>query len=499
MKNIYKIIVVIGVVILSYGCTKDFLETEPTNQISSVQIERASKLSPELQESNIAGLYTIMYSVESGGLRGNQTDFGQKGLDIYTDMITGDMVLSGLTYGWYGDMAEYKITTDFTDNGNYMPWRYYYRIIFAANNVINAIGGEDMKFEKDEKSILSKHYMGQALAMRGYAYLYLATLFAPEYNPDADLVPIYRTSKDIDKPKAKMKEVLDLAISDLSKAAEHLSDFTRSKKSEVNKYVAEGLLAYAYGYVGNYDKVKTLTKDIIDNGGFVKMGKSEIVYAGDPNVGGFKSVESPGWMWGLDVTLDLGLDLISWWGQVDAFSYSYAAVGDGKVISEGLYDKIRNDDIRKGQFTTNPSFKLYPINKFYPGERKVMGQRNITTDYVYMRVSEMLLLHAESLAKTGDNAGAKKALKDFLADRITDLSYIDGLDGKALLKEIYLQTRIELWGEGKSIFALRRSKEDVVLGKNHLYFAGKVLKYNANELYYKIPQNEVINNPKIKE
>jgi hypothetical protein len=40
-----------------------------------------------------------------------------------------------------------------------------------------------------------------------------------------------------------------------------------------------------------------------------------------------------------------------------------------------------------------------------------------------------------------------------------------------LKKEIYLQTRIEFWGEGKSYLAMKR-KATTTRGSNHLFFAG---------------------------
>ena len=49
-------------------------------------------------------------------------------------------------------------------------------------------------------------------------------------------------------------------------------------------------------------------------------------------LGGFNDVYTPGWMWGIDLTSDTGLGLVSWWGQMDVFTYSYAWAGDAKAI-----------------------------------------------------------------------------------------------------------------------------------------------------------------------
>jgi hypothetical protein len=42
--------------------------------------------------------------------------------------------------------------------------------------------------------------------------------------------------------------------------------------------------------------------------------------------------------------------------------------------------------------------------------------------------------------------------------------------GTSLQEEIYLQTRLEFWGEGKSYLAMKRNKATVKSGINHLFF-----------------------------
>jgi hypothetical protein len=219
-------------------------------------------------------------------------------------------------------------------------------------------------------------------------------------------------------------------------------------------------------------------------------------------------------MWGVDITLAQGLDLVSWWGQVDLFTYSYAWAGDPKTIDEGLYDAIRADDIRKGQFDspnggfeTNPQsvaqgyapgdMDYMPLNKFYAPDRVIGGQRQLTTDLIYMRSDEFYLLNAEAKARLGKDGEARTVLSNYLADRITDRSFLNNLSGQALLNEIYLQTRIELWGEGKAYLAMKRNKATVVRGANHLFDEGVSIPYNDPKLTFVIPQAEVLNNPNL--
>src|SRR5690606_23375042 len=338
-------------------------------------------------------------------------------------------------YGWFSSVTELQATTDYTSNENYKPWRYYYRIILGANKVISGLGGNEVVPDTDE----GKYNMGQAKAMRAHSYFNLANLFAEEYDPSAAILPIYVGGEEENQPLSSAKEVYDLIIKDLNDAVGLLDTFSRTHKSEIDSWVAKGLLAYAYGAIGNNQEVKTITKDIIDNSGYPLMTADEVT-------GGFNTVDIPGWIWGADITLDNGLDLVSWWGQIDLFTYSYAWAGDPKSIDDNLYTAIKEGDVRKDQFVdAYGDGILYPIGKFYAPAREVAGQRSVETDYLYMRVAEMYLLHAESSAKTGDEGSAIQSLKTLLDLRMDDTSYLDNLSGQALQDEIYLQTRIELW------------------------------------------------------
>nr|WP_294899465.1 RagB/SusD family nutrient uptake outer membrane protein [uncultured Pedobacter sp.] len=511
-----KILIYATLTILFVGCKKDFLDEKPTEKLSPEQIAKAAEKDPSLLNGSIAGIYALMYQTGTGGTTSDD-DFGQKGFDIYSDMVSSDMVLGNTIYGWYSNVAKYQSTTDFTRTDAYKPWRYYYQIVLGANTVINALGGNDV-----EPTDATKAVMGQARALRAYAYFYLSQLYAKGYGDgNTKILPIYKDTKVPNQPLSTTKDVYDFMIDDLTKAVDYLNGFTRSSKSQINKYVAEGLLAYVYAARGaNEDlaKVVTLTDDAIANSGLRLNNANEVVAEldADGNLlnpqSGFNDVNNASWMWGTDLTLASNLDLVSWWGQVDVFTYSYAWAGDPKVIDKGLYDKIRSDDVRKKQFDPeNGGLELLPmyadegysagdldyipVNKFFAPARTFGGQRQITSDYLYMRMEEMYLLNAEAKAKLGQDGPARDRLKELLSKRITDITYVDALSGQALKDEIYLQTRIELWGEGKSYLAMKRDKATITRGSNHLFFAGQSFPYNDDKLTFPIPQAEIINNP----
>ena len=118
--------------VLFISCEEEFLTEYPTNFITPQQIADASAINPDLQGGTVAGIYENMYKPGTGGY-GIDDDFGQKGWDIATDMLSGDMVLSAKIYGWYSGYSELTSTVDYTSARNYMPWRYYFRIVNLSN------------------------------------------------------------------------------------------------------------------------------------------------------------------------------------------------------------------------------------------------------------------------------------------------------------------------------------------------------------------------------
>ncbi len=488
MKKSIKIPFIATLLLLGISCNDDFLEAEPSELLSQEQVSEAAEFNPDVVAGTVAGIYSLMIQTGTGGTT-NHDDFGQKGYDIYGDMLSGDMALSVSTYGWYrSDITEFQSPLDFTRTRNYMVWRYYYRIIRSTNLVIDALGGNDAVPELDE----NKYYMGQAKALRAMSYFYLMQYFVKTYNPNEEVLPFYDDPLDQNGAKVTTSVVYDLITSDLTDAIDLLDGFSRSSKNEINKYVAEGLLAYAYAFTGeNWQEVADLTEDVINNGGFTIMSETEVL-------GGFNDVSTAGWMWGVDLTVDIGLGLVSWWGQIDYYSYSYAAYGDYKSIDSDLFAQIPDDDVRKGQFYDAPSssLNLMPLNKFYDAALTPAGAATTTTsDYVFMRVAEMYLLNAEANANLGMASTAQNSLISLLDLRLDDTSYVTALSGQDLIDEIYLQTRIELWGEGKAYLALKRNHETVVRGDNHLSYVGEAIPYDDERLTFEIPQSEIQNNP----
>jgi len=487
-KNVFKLIALSGLMLVAVSCNKDYLVEEPSEFVTLTQLEDAAATNPAIVRGTMDGIYATMVQTGTGGTTGHD-DFGHKAYDIFSDFLCGDMALSVSTYGWYrASITEFQCTQDFTFGDNRQVWQYYFTIIRSANTVIATLGGNDA----DPQIATNRHILGQAFAMRAHSYFYLTQYMANDYNPQAPILPLLDEVINVGLPKSTTAEIYQLMESDLNRAIVLLDGFNRPTKNQVNKQVAQAMLAYVIASTrdsARWGEVAALTQSVIDNSGATMLTPAQVT-------GGFNDVNTPSWIWGADLTIDTGLGLVSWWGQMDAFTYSYAWAGDAKAIDRTLYNSIPANDARKAQFYAPAGYyNLMPLNKFYDPNRVIGGQTTITTDYVYMRIEEMVLLNAEALAKNNQDGPARERLRTLMAQRLPSTTYLDALSGQALKDEIYKQTRVELWGEGKSYLALKRNQATATRGNNHLSFVGVPVPHNDERMTFEIPEREIQDNP----
>lgn len=486
---------VIAISLLSAGCSEDFLNpVRDTSVITTEDVAQYAANNPALVDGTLNGIGSFI--IQPTGVTGTQHyDLGQKGVDIFLDILSSDMALSSNTYGWYQNTSNLVATVDFTRAENRIIWEYYYKVVSIANTVILSLGGNDA----NPTVASARHSLGQAKAYRAYAYFYLAQVFQRSYDPAQEILPYY-DGVTVNTAKVPASQIYDLIISDLTQSITLLDDYSRPSKDKMDKYIAKGLLAYTYAAMGNNAQAKVLADDIVNNSGYPLTTRGQLAFPGAGS--GFNDVNTASWMWGYDLTTDLGHQLLDWWGQIDYFTYSYAWAGDRKSIDTNLLAGIPTGDIRRTQFGTTGTTNRMPINKFFDPARTAGGQQTITTDLILMRIEEFYLLSAEASAKTGDEATAKNRLKALLTIRFAGGAaaadaYVDPLSGQALKDAIYLNTRIEMWGEGKTYLALKRNQATVTRGTNHVFRAGQSFLYSIDEMSFQIPQSEINNNPSI--
>lgn len=552
MKTRNNIIALVLLVFAASSCSQSFLDQPPYG--STLTQAQYEQLSGAL-ETSMRGVYSMLYTKISN----DHDEFGKRGIDLSTDLLSGDIALTAYSYGWFYIDEQGQTATSRT---SYM-WTYYYKMLRNINKVIAVVGVQsDLTNRVAEYGLPNAYnekketyyvidgtdtvttyslsdaavacYYAQALTMRGYIYSNLINLYAPmnaqvgtEWEEEV-VCPIYNELNMEDaQPVATLKEVYQQVESDLTLAISYFDAFEdtylRASKLVVNGDVARGFLAYSYlnkalpnstGYYSadNYNNALKYAKELIDKKDYSIISNADVLTTG------FNNVNDNSWIWGQDVTTETASGLASFFGQVDIHSYSYAWAGDTKAIDALLYDSIPAFDIRKKWFndgSKNSTFKLCPDGKFFSAKNPTSTadsdlDREWLSDNVYMRIESMYLIAAEAAFRLGDYEGSLGYLRA-ITDQRVDVAetaaadyaaYIARLEAKPveLLKAIEYNWRVEMWGEGYGLQTFRRLSGETTedgrkRGGNHASEAGSKMDATAAKFVFRIPSSETSYNP----
>lgn len=470
-------------------------------------------------EGSVLGIYSKLYAYS-----GEHDYFGLRSMDMFGDLLCGDMAMKTQNYGWF--------STDELGNTSGRRayfWSFYYSIIRACNKGLNAISAQGIPDLDSDLSALSDdqytsgYYYAELLTIRGWAYASLMRYFTkiPAECQDADVaIPIYteEDTKDdviLGAPRATVADVNLRIEEDLRTAIDYYDAFNlvdRSSKLEVNKDVALMSLAYMYLNANDYANAFKYAEELINSTTATLLPQKEVLTTG------FNNVDNNDWIWGENVTVENYTALASFFGQCDIYSYSYASAGDVKGIDENLYKEIVENhawDIRAGWWNkyynkdtkNNAAFQWAPDGKFYSATSKtIQGDRDWLSDNVFMRLEQAYLIAAEAAYRNGDADNAYKYLTAITDERVKDgeeAAYSDWkatLTGDALLAAIRYNWRVEMWGEGFGLQTFRRFNESVTLGENHLRSDKTLTPSNPPLTYYfDLPSSEYTYNPFVRD
>lgn len=513
-------LLLVGTIGLS-GCGKKFFELTPTGDFSNKQLQQASLWNTDILLGQIGGQTALMYKAGVGGTGGHQ-DFGQKTIDIFTDLMSADMEMYAVHYGHFGSLED--LTGTKANNGsNYGNWRYLYKVVFETNSFFNVNGSDEKANEQAADLALQKSFFGQAKVMRGFAYYQLANLYAKPYAEDktAPCVPLRLKLEDEEMlAPSTVEEVYNQVIKDLETGYENLKEekITLSgPKNAINADIALGYLAYAYLQTEQWQKAYDAATQLIATGRYPLMTAQQTYESG------FNHYSNPEFIWSPDITSSNTGQLVTFWGHMDVFTYSYASVGDAKRINSKLYDEIRTDDIRKNWFLIDSTehlkperYKYIPYRKFFDAGRKEQGDKAWTNDIEYLRIAEMYLIAAETAARMDKLDDAKKYLNNLLDNRYNYLLHkdlpadqqqeaintgiaesqkrINAMSKEQLLNEILHNWRVEMWGEGRALATKKRFHKDMERSASAKSFPGQTIKWDDPRLTFEIPQKEKENN-----
>ena len=460
MKKIY--LSILAALTLATGCNQELLDTTPTTAVSGSTLL-------ENTEGGYMALNGAIRWIWQWGMTvsGNAHQvIGPQGYALMGDLMGEDMVMAGAGSGWFWYDYLYDVKDAYTNSAwrSHDCWNYYYTLVCQANYILAAektMTGEQADID---------YIMGNAYALRAYAYHYLEMIFARSYIGHEEMlgVPVYlepTTSKTKGQPRSTNKEVYKQIVEDINKAVTLLEGKTQKHCSHIDYYVANGIKARISLYTGDYAAAytaaeaatkgpKTLTADISS---------------------GYNNAKAADVLWGAEIIRDQGTTNPQFLAHMDIAFDGYGADAR-KCCSEWLYKKITGGDRRLSWWhyedlapdgNVKVGYQQYKFRFADPADPYVGA------DHIFMRVPEMYLTMAEAACRLGNDTDAQTILNDFMNDYRMDDQFTYDCSGKtgtalgklttdetgSLLEEILLQRRIELWGEFGRIFDIKRLRQ----------------------------------------
>ncbi|MDR2955915.1 MAG: RagB/SusD family nutrient uptake outer membrane protein [Prevotella sp.] len=500
MKKIFYILFLVSVV--SFISCSDELETNPTDMVpGQIMLETA-----EGGQAIMNGIYRAMYT-DGWGDYWTAENSGIMAYVQAADLMGEDHIMRESGQGWfYWDYA-YGIRTDYTLSygRQYQTWNFFYTIINNANIVI----GQEKAWEE---SALSKAVLGQAYAMRAYAYYFLIQFFQQAYVEGTDKpgVPLYTkpSTKDTEgEARGKVEDVYKLMNGDIDKAIEYLGEakdekWTREHESNIDYYVANGIKArIALAQGTDYGRAR--------DGAVEALTKSNLTVLPVADFLGWNKKLSSNALWALEVIASQSEGYQGFFSHMDADAPGMYGSQARRQIATGLYWLIPDTDERKqqwwrGAIPANEEEEGNSYTSYCQLKFRFANPQTRTGDYLIMRAEEMLLIAAEAECRLGQYEPARNYLKQLLEKRdsgyaailaaMTDAAtYNDDTlaEPVTLMDEILLQRRIELWGEFPRVFDLKRLQlgfDRDYEGSNHS--AAVSLGAASKHFVYPIPQAE---------
>lgn len=510
--------------VLTIGFASCSLEQEPGG--STITQKQYEEMDDKVS-GTINGVYSQLYAYG-----GEHDAFGQRSIDMYGDLLCGDMAMKTQRYGWFNsdELGQtYQRRSYF--------WSYYYDIIRLCNKGINVLemdGRPSLTFKEDTittEQYSKGYYYAELLTLRGWAYSSLLRFFtaAGEVDINTELaIPIYteadtKDDSTLGAPRSTMSSTFLRVEEDLMTAIAYFTAYNKmsrgNNKLHVNVDVARMVLAYSYLNKGvlesDANKEKAFSDAVRYVNELIAGTSAQILPKEEVLTNGFNSVDTKSWIWGENVTVENTTSLASFWGQCDIYSYSYASAGDVKGIDENLYQEIQalGWDIREGwwsnYFRQNPKatgYQYAPDGKFFSASSTTLsGDRDWLSDNVFMRIELAYLIGAEAAYRNNDFTTAKDFLTVLTDQRVKPTTeaqtaydtFKSGLtDAEQLKNAIRYNWRVELWGEGYGLQTFKRWNETVKLGQNHLRTNKNISPTATPRVFtFELPTSETRYNP----
>jgi hypothetical protein len=182
----------------------------------------------------------------------------------------------------------------------------------------------------------------------------------------------------------------------------------------------------------------------------------------------------------------------NWWIDENLYSPLLDQVS-WNGVSGAEISNLTIDDVKD-------TYLPYTNVKF--GMKSGVGSEMNNNDWPLMRVEEMILIKAEGLIKSGQEAAGEKVMTDFIKT-YRDPEYVRS-EVRTLEDEVWFQRRVELWGEGFATGDIKRLGKPIVRFHENQPIASNypdAFKFNVKAddgwLNMRFPQTEKDNNKAI--
>lgn len=470
------------------SCGDDILDTKYTAALDAEEAGEAASSNPNVF---LNGMWSYMIEYQ-----GSHDSFGFMSTIHSKDMMTEDIAISANHFFQYDYELDNRMETYRRPQAD---WLFFYTMVSKANEIISS-------YPNGVTTVNEKGLVGQAYAIRGWAYYYLIQIFQNPTAADGTIdknapgVPLMYVSCEgksdseiaASKGRNTVGKVMTQIESDLTTAVKYLGEgYERPNKDYIDVNVANGILARYYLLAKEWQKAADAAA--LARKGYSIMSETDVF-------DGFMKISNKEWMWGFDHNTETQTSYASFFSHISNLAKGYAGLGySSRLIDARLYSMIPETDVRKALFNSDKGDATQPTtgSKKPYASLKFGNTGDWTMDYVYMRASEMVLIEAEANARLGNEAKAAEILGELMSNRQSDWqkTTID-------VEEILVQRRIELWGEGFAYFDLKRLNRGIERnyeGSNHL--AGRKFEVPARDVKwtYRIPVNEIQENKLINE
>lgn len=462
MKNsISLLLMIVG---LALGCEKGYLDQpQPTESVnSSVVFDSRDGV-----EAFMSGILRVSRS------QFTRTDAGGLYSIYFARVVKGNDLVLG--YQWY--LFDYENDNrEPTYTRTVFSWEFPYSMINQLNLLIDGVNNSDKLSQTDKDE-----FLGQAQAMRAFYYFQLAMEFQHTYlyDPSLPAPPIYQAPALEGKPMSTLSELYDFILSDLSEAAQKTPE-SRINKSYINRAVVHAISARVHQVMGNWGAAATAAATARQR---YPLNASEYSL-------GFDDMNASEWIWAMPQ-------------RADQSNYFYIAphaftdnVNDGYGLAfwnKEFVQLFSETDVR------NTFVDLYSVgdgNQYF-ARASSKFTFDFSSDIPIVRSSEMMLIEAEALARTGQENEAANLLWALQQNRDPN-AVASGNRGEALIEEILVERRKELYGEmGVEWFDAKRLRRGITRTGNHRVGSSANLRPDDKKFFLKIPQKEIDTNDNI--